>query len=561
MEKRIDTGSLRRLVVFLLLSILAVGGAAVYCLRSSDIAFVRGDSRAQWIMFPSEVEIIAQTADFRHPRPVTFARSFDAGHTTNATLRLRAFRSARVYLNGKRVGGPTDPKRWKLTTTLHVSRGLRRGRNTLRVEVSNASGPALLYLYADGLPSPLRTDESWTVTDQSGTKERAIIADDTRPHAEWISMPSTVACVAENWPLLAGVFVVSGAVFLLRKRLPAKLTRRPAYTALVAATAAWLIIFVVRVLQIPLEMGFDSDAHLLYVDYILSHHRLPLPDSGWSTYHPPLYYVLAAIGVSLGGLPGIKGVAFLSGLGSVCVAHALAQRLFGSQSRRTVIATLFAASLPMNIVLSAYVSNESTHAFLAGLAILTAVYALYQPKGRQLTYGALGLALGLSLLAKQTAVIIAPVVLAVVAWKLVVVEKPSRTRTAKLLATTLVPMSAVGGWFYMRDWILYGNPLFGNWSLVRKGIGWWQQPGFHTPAYYLSFGDSLIHPYLCGFRSYWDSMYSTLWGDGQLAGRIGISYRHMLWNYDLMSIVYLLAIPATLLLGLGFVKAIRESMT
>jgi hypothetical protein len=41
--------------------------------------------------------------------------------------------------------------------------------------------------------------------------------------------------------------------------------------------------------------GHDGDQHVEYVEYLLAHHALPPPSAGWSFYHPPLYYVGAAL--------------------------------------------------------------------------------------------------------------------------------------------------------------------------------------------------------------------------------------------------------------------------
>jgi hypothetical protein len=39
----------------------------------------------------------------------------------------------------------------------------------------------------------------------------------------------------------------------------------------------------------------DCDQHIEYVEYLLKHHLIPPPNGGWSFYHPPLYYALAAL--------------------------------------------------------------------------------------------------------------------------------------------------------------------------------------------------------------------------------------------------------------------------
>jgi len=136
--------------------------------------------------------------------------------------------------------------------------------------------------------------------------------------------------------------------------------------------------------------------------------------------------------------------------------------------------------------------------------------------------------------------------------KLVAVERVPPSGVAARLALLTAPPVLLAGWFYARNAWLFGDPLIANWGdMPGATLKWWQQPGFHTPAYYLGFGESLVHPYLSAFRSVWDSLYSTLWGDGGIAGRVNPAQRHPLWNYGFMSATYLLALPATILALMG----------
>ena len=122
----------------------------------------------------------------------------------------------------------------------------------------------------------------------------------------------------------------------------------------------------------------------------------------------------------------------------------------------------------------------------------------------------------------------------------------------------------MAGWYYARNWLHYGTPLLGNWqNLPSVDMVWWQQPGFHTPAWYAGFGEALRHPYLSGFHSFWDGVYSTFWGDGYIGGRADPTRPHGFWDYGFMSVGYWAALPATALLLLGVLRsvglAVREA--
>jgi hypothetical protein len=119
-------------------------------------------------------------------------------------------------------------------------------------------------------------------------------------------------------------------------------------------------------------------------------------------------------------------------------------------------------------------------------------------------------------------------------------------------------MAAVAGWYYARNVLYFGTPFVVNWNLPGKP--WWQDPGFHTLNYYIGFGESLRHPYFSGFHSFWDAIYSTFWGDGYLGGKAFIAGRHPFWNYNYMSAVYLLALPATGIFFVGLLKAVQMAL-
>jgi hypothetical protein len=122
-----------------------------------------------------------------------------------------------------------------------------------------------------------------------------------------------------------------------------------------------------------------------------------------------------------------------------------------------------------------------------------------------------------------------------------------------------VVASLLAGGLLLRNQLLYGSPVVGNWDLPGKQTAWWQTPGFHTPEYFLRLGEVLRRPYFASFDSFWDGLYSTFFGDGMAAGIAAWRHRHRLWDYDLMSAGYVLAVPAALLLLLGFALLTRRA--
>jgi tetratricopeptide (TPR) repeat protein len=60
-------------------------------------------------------------------------------------------------------------------------------------------------------------------------------------------------------------------------------------------------------------------------------------------------------------------------------------------------------------------------------------------------------------------------------------------------------------------------------------------------------------PYFSSFYSFFDSIYATFWGDSLLGGQLAY-YNHP-WNFEYVSAVYILSLPAALIIIIGLVRA------
>jgi hypothetical protein len=561
-------GKLQRLGAVALVAI-SMGFFALRCGTSSEIPYLSQRVEPHWIMPPLPVS--AELRQWgRASAPVTsFRRGLHVSVAPDsAVLALRAYRGYVVMLNDEALPqGRDDGATWRSERRLELAPRLRPGWNEIRIDVANAHGPALIALRITGLAEPVSSDGSWEVFQDGDRLGAAMMADDTRrnPAARAVETPLEALVGLRN--VLLGCFVAGAVAFLAVRRTVGGMA--PAVLPLAAfatACGAWLLLVAGKFVQIPLEIGFDARHHGLYVEFLRTNGSVPLATDGWSVYHPPLFYGIAAIlqwlGESVagaaGGAIGMKALPFLAGLANVWVALALCRRLFPGEASKQFLATIFAAVLPMNLYSAAYFSNETFHALLAGLALLVAVDLLLEPATTAKRVLLLGSVLGLALLTKFTAVLVAAVIAFFVGCKLIAVERSGPARLARLLAWFALPPLLLAGWFYLRNVLLFGDPLIANWGhLPGETQKWWQQPGFHTAAFYLNFGDSFSHPYLSAFHSYWDSLYSTLWGDGGIAGRVDPKQRHGFWNYDFMSAAYLVAIPAS---GFALAGALRSVM-
>ena len=214
----------------------------------------------------------------------------------------------------------------------------------------------------------------------------------------------------------------------------------------------------------------------------------------------------------------------------------------------------------MNLYMSAYLSNETLHGALAACSVLLATRLLLAERGSARGPALLGAVLGLAILTKISSLVLVPFVLVFLALRHRLVDRGSLMSVARRAGAFLGGLAVVSGWYYLRNQGRLGRPIVGNWAVPGSEVSWWQSPGFHTPDYYLRFGSALDRPFFASFDSFWDGLYSTFWGDGLVGGVSAWGHRHPLWDYDLMTLGYALAVPATGLLLFGLAGFVREAV-
>ena len=555
-------------VAWLLLG-LVFGFLTLRALHFDDgVAFLHTDEGPAWIAapLPMTAHLIAQ--DPQQPPESIFVRSFTReSDESPATLIGRALRQARVRLNGKSIDLVSEDDAWRTEFEADLGPFLRAGRNTIEIGVKRADGPALLQAKLILPDREIETDSAWEVTTPNGVRTPAWRAHDEGIHPGSRLMPKTGEVLPRIAPWLIGLFALSagGTVLFRRKGWP--LQHAPLIT-LGSVSLLWIWIFFVKLTALPTDVGFDATAHLAYIDYLQTHLSLPTAQYGFATYHPPAFYVLAAstdrawswISGATAYPLALHIIPFISGWTNILLTGWVARRLWPGQALRPSLAIAAAGLLPMNIYMSAYVSNEPFHAAVVSGCLALAASLLLSNRIRAIHWILITLGLGLAILTKFTSLLIAPVIAFFVSLRLWWLDGKTPLTSALRFGAILLGCALIGGWFYLRNYLILGDPFV--WNLDVPGAPtWWLRPGFHTSAWYLSFGESLTHPYFAGYASFWDGLYSTLWGDGLVGGMAQVETRHGLWNDDFQSLVYPLALPATGLLALGYFRLAIGSLS
>ena len=212
----------------------------------------------------------------------------------------------------------------------------------------------------------------------------------------------------------------------------------------VVLTAGILLRVVVFAFQGP----FNNDKHFEVVQHI--HERGALPASGDlnQSYHPPLYYVLAAPLLHVGGRKTVQAFSLVLSVGTLLVLFVLVRDLpFVSPAARLVSFSL-PAFLPQFVMYGNYISNDCLTLLLGSLLFLQLWRCFLCPTSTRLLL--LALCLGLGLLTKATFLAFVPV-LAPFVYLLVRKEGAQPRRAVLMSAAFLALSSAVGCYKYVHN--------------------------------------------------------------------------------------------------------------
>ena len=494
-----------------------------------------------------------------------------------------------------------------------MSKQLRAGTNELTVTVLNSNGPPALWLALDAGAFHLASDETWECSYADAVWCPARLASKPR-HAP---VGSAVAGgeapwtgFRARWPTLLVFAALSAVIYWLVGRLASRPTNlapqpsdrrltgqsllmsvasrlvRPNLLPVFVLAALWVALFANNLSELPAQVGFDVGGHLDYINYLQTRHTFPLAGEGWEMFQPPLYYLLGAVlleGLGLtvadpAAMVALRLMGLAIGIAHLAIVWVSLRLLFPGEHAKHLWGLLLAAFLPPLLYLSQYVTNEGLAAALVSASFYLMLRMLKADRPSWKAWAGLGLCLGAALLTKSSALLAVPVVISGLLWKEVQGLELKGSQTSKVqrpksvvssqrsvhglwspagrVALVLAVCAALCGWHYARTWLHYGTPLIGVWD-PRTGFAWWQDDGYRTSAFYLRFGDVLIHPWFSGFRSFADGIYGTLWGDGLFGGLAGGLDRPP-WNYDLMAVGYWLALPLTAaVLGGGVLALVR----
>jgi len=206
---------------------------------------------------------------------------------------------------------------------------------------------------------------------------------------------------------------------------------------------AGLLLRLLFLLSTPAWQSPDEYAHYWVSEQIATTGRLPLSqpnDFSYEAYQPPLHYVIAAgpllfphqpMAFSViphkpaGWLLALRMISLVCGAGVICFSYRLFKNLAWLSANEILLCTAFIAFLPTFVGVSSSVNNDSLTIFLATLSL----FFILRDNLRDQDAWFSGLAAGLALLTKLTALVILP---AILIWITIHCPKSNRVRITAL---------------------------------------------------------------------------------------------------------------------------------
>ncbi len=255
----------------------------------------------------------------------------------------------------------------------------------------------------------------------------------------------------------------------------------------------------------PVYEAPDEIGHFTYIKYIADHRALPVfrPDTReeWPVqgHQLPLYYIIGAVAISpldtsdahqlwhfnphaiVGTFKGtgnrnwvahtreeafpyhgtvlaihlIRFLSILMGAATVFLTYLIALEIFPQRKGLATGAALLVAFNPQFLFVSGAINNDNLAALLSSAALLLILHILSEGSSpSRLLY--LGVVLGLVALTKLH--ILGLLLVGVLALFLAAVRERAPMLLLKGAAIILVLTSLIAGWWYVRNWSLYGDP-------------------------------------------------------------------------------------------------------
>lgn len=197
----------------------------------------------------------------------------------------------------------------------------------------------------------------------------------------------------------------------------------------------------------PVERGFDATGHMAYVTYVQRLHSIPTAAEDWEFYQPPLYYMLASL------MPNLIILKFLGvvSYGVIVAGAYMLYRYYFKTFSISLLGTIIVATVPVLLYMSLSIGNEF---FSTTLITVSLVYYLLHRKLSDKQTIILGILLAASLAAKATSLVL----IAAIGIDQLLLNKSWHKKLIPLTVLMVIAFG-LGGGYYIRNFMIYQNPL------------------------------------------------------------------------------------------------------
>jgi hypothetical protein len=549
------------LIAALMIGVVVVlGGLRImYYIKSPEVVFLANRAGAQWIKYDSEFQLEAKPAS---KTQCQYKYVFNTSkEISNARIAVQALKRCQIFLDGVNIfSSAYEFDHWKKTHDIEVPFAVNAGTHEIIIIVTSENSYPAVIAYSETLP--VKTGAGWFASIDGKSWWPAAPASEIKQPAESREFPSATAALIVIMPYLAVVFLMTFIISLLggmQEDRSQKVSRWRPEPSLVrwALLVSWAALAINNMFRLNFQVGSDIMGHTAYIDYIVIKGSLPLASDGWEMFQPPLNYMLSAplyaLLIKFLDLSWIvkmlRIIPIICGLLQIEIVYRAARLVFAQRKDLQIIAIVAGSLLPIHTYTCQVVSNEPLAGCFISLMVLLCM-SLVMPAQKERKYRyfvLLGFVWGLALLSKTTAILFAPVMIIVLLYHTRLAQRS--LKSAMKPAVIIFGVSLlIAGWYYLRNYIVFGSPLVFNQTL---GTLWWQDQSYRTWSQVLSFGQSLVHPVYAGVKGFGDTIYSTLWLDGFNSGLADF----IPWNENFMIAGALLALLPSLFILTGVIFA------
>lgn len=215
--------------------------------------------------------------------------------------------------------------------------------------------------------------------------------------------------------------------------------------------------------------GYDAGLHWEVIAWMAKNGGLPPLSAAYCAYHPPLYYALSALLVTLGGSElAAQWLSIVFGVLKLGLIWLAVEWYLKPRAAR-LAALALAAILPAAVHMDGMITNEPPNVFFAVAAMLFAPKA-FEAEGRRrwVLTTVIGVLLSLQLMSKISALMcIAAIGIAVLADFFTARDTPWRARIMRALpwSMVLVVPLVLTGWYFGRNVRDHGKPFIASYDV------------------------------------------------------------------------------------------------